>query len=67
MQLTGLSKEPGPSDGQPTVDLPEVDLRGARRGHYAQPFAQEPVVYKYDEAAGIPVEKAVPRTLRRGT
>lgn len=60
-----MKKVPDPRDGEPTPDMPEVENRGARRGHYARLVAHDPVVYEFDTAAGVTPEDAVARPLRR--
>jgi superfamily II DNA or RNA helicase len=62
-----MKKAPEHQDGQSTSDMPEVDSRGARRGHYAGLVAKNPVVYEFDAAAGIAPEPATPRRIRGGS
>jgi len=60
-----MKRVPEPQDGQPTGDMPEVDNRGARRGHYARLMAEDAKVYEFDTAAGVGPDEAVERPLRR--
>src|SRR5229473_1873638 len=60
-----MKKDANPQDGEPTPDMPEVDLRGARAGHYAGLVAKHPVVYEFDIAGGVTPDQAVPRPIKR--
>jgi hypothetical protein len=60
-----MRKVPDSQDGQPTRDMPEVNNRAARRGHYARLVAPNPEVHEFDTAAGVTPEQAVRRPIRR--